>query len=58
MEVRDVPRGDAAPDGTDRITINTFGDGRFGFTGRCKLGDVTAHTVSPNMFDSEDPGAC
>ncbi len=54
MKVHDVPRGQAASEDSDRITINALPGGKFGFTGHTKNGSVTAHAVSPDEFASED----
>jgi hypothetical protein len=54
MEVRDVPRGEAASADSGRITINTLPNGKFGFTGHVRSRNAMAHTVSQDAFDSED----
>ena len=54
MEVRELAPGQRGPEGSDRVTINALESGKSGFTGIRKMGNVNAHAVSPNSFDTED----
>ena len=54
MEVRQLARGEKAPEGSDYITLNVLESGKSGFTGTRRTGNVDAHSVSPNSFGSEE----
>ena len=54
MDVHELNPGDRAPDGSDYVTLNVLESGKIGFTGTRRMGDVDAHTVSPNSFATED----
>lgn len=54
MEVHELSPGDHAPEGCDRVTINKLANGKAGFTGIRKMGNVNAHSISPNSFENED----
>lgn len=54
MEIREVPAGERAPDHTDRVIINVLPSGKAGFSGIYQAGDVEAHTVTQNDFDTEE----
>lgn len=54
MEVHKLAPGEHAPEDSDRVTINLLANGKAGFTGVRKMGNVNAHAVSPNSFQSAD----
>ena len=54
MEIKDVPNGERAPDHTDRVAIHVLPSGKAGFSGIYQAGDVEAHTVTQNQFQSEE----
>ena len=54
MYVHQLPPGEKAPDHSDRVIINSLPSGKFGFSGIYQSGDVEAHTVTANDFDTEE----
>ena len=54
MEIRELSTGERAPDHSDRVTINVLPSGKAGFSGIYQAGNVEAHTISQNNFDTED----
>lgn len=54
MEVHELAPGEHGPEDSDRVTINVLANGKAGFTGKRKIGNVTSHAVSPNSFDTEE----
>ena len=58
MEIREVPSGERAPDDSDRVIINVLPSGKAGFSGVYQAGNVEAHTISQNNFDTEDEAFC
>ena len=54
MNVHELPAGEHGPEHSDRVQINVLASGKAGFTGVRQMGNVTAHSVSPNSFDTED----
>lgn len=53
MEVRELPRGEEAPEDSDRVTINVLPSGKAGFSGIVRQGGVTAHFLHHDDFTSE-----
>lgn len=54
MEIRQLSSDERAPDHSDRVIVNVLPSGKAGFSGIYQAGDVEAHTVSQNNFDTED----
>ncbi|HEX6376900.1 MAG TPA: hypothetical protein VFZ91_14405 [Allosphingosinicella sp.] len=53
MDVRELPPGEAAPEGSDRVTINVLPNGKAGFTSTHQAGSVQAHGIHENIFPTE-----
>jgi hypothetical protein len=53
MDVCELPAGEAAPDGSDRVTINVLPNGKAGFTSTRQTGSVQAHAIHENVFPTE-----
>lgn len=53
MEVRELVRGERAPDDSNCVTINVLPSGQAGFAGTYQAGDVEAHAIHRNDFPSE-----
>jgi hypothetical protein len=53
MDVFELPRGERAPDDSDRAVINVLRNGKAGFTIVWQAGSVQAHVIHGNELPTE-----